>query len=179
MRWNSFGGSLVFATAVALLLPAFWLGLAPVLGGRTAISIYLLGVAVVYVTGLGKQSPLRWWVAALVSCGAAALLALCASFAALATGAALLVSAGRALLFAVRPMRSLAIEALLTSVGLLAAASVAGAGAISIAFGLCAYLLVQSAFFLIGAGTKPRIAEPEDRFDQARDRLLGLLDEQA
>ena len=110
MRWNSFGGSLAFATAAALLLPAFWLGLAPVLGGRTAISIYLLGVAVVYVAGLGKQSPLRWWVAALVSCGAAALLALCTSFAALATGAALLVSAGRVLLFAVRPMRSLAIE---------------------------------------------------------------------
>ena len=178
MGWTSFGASVAFALGSALLLPAFWLGLAPLLGGATALSIYLAGVAVVYVTGLGRRNGLRWWAAGLTACGAVALLTLSTSLVGLAIGAALLVAGGRAMLFASRPLRQLAIEALLATVGLAAAASVAGSGPISIAFALCAYLLVQSGFFLIAEAAAPRVGDPEDGFERARDRLLRLLDSQ-
>ena len=176
MAWNSFAGSLVFAIGAGLLLPAFWLAAAPLCGTQGALSVYLVGVAVAYVAGMGRDSAQRWGVTALTGVGGLVLVSLAPSFGLLALGTGGLVASARVLLFATHPLRAIVIEATLLGTGLLAAAAVTGTRPLQVAFALTTYLLVQSAWFLIGSKPRPRATEPEDGFEQARDRLVRLLE---
>ena len=55
MRWNGFARSLLFAAVAAGAFPIFALFANPVLGRASALSLYLLGIAAVYVAGLAPR----------------------------------------------------------------------------------------------------------------------------
>ena len=52
MRWNGFARSLLFAAVAAGAFPVFALFANPILGRVSALSLYLIGIAVLYVAGL-------------------------------------------------------------------------------------------------------------------------------
>ena len=178
MRWDSFRGTLAFGALVASALPAIWLGLGPLLGHADAVGGYLIGVSVVYVALIGGRRPGRWRATAGAAAAGVVLFTFVPSFAARALGAALLLAGSRAWMYGAAPLRALAIEAVLTGAGLLLARTLLGAGPISLALALWAYLLVQSAFFLIARRVQAPGIDDSDGFEQARQRLLRLLEEE-
>ncbi len=178
MRWDSFRGTLVFGAVAASALPAVWLGLGPALGYAPAAGGYLIAIAVVYVALLGRERPGRWRATAWAAAAGAALLVFAPSFAARAVGAALLLAFSRAWLFGGAPFRALAIEAALSGAGLALATTLFAPGPLSLALALWAYLLVQSAFFLIARRVQAPGIDDSDGFEQARQRLLRLLEEE-
>jgi len=178
MRWDGFARTLAFAAAAAAGWPAFLLVADPLLGTRIALSLYLVGAAVLYVAGL---APRR----AQGACAGAAAAALgvgflvfapSAPFAAL--GAALGLGIGRSgLLYRARPARALAGEVALLGGGLLIARFLGGGrGPLDVALAIWGFGLVQSLFFLFG-GVSPRGDEAGsiDPFEVARRRLEELL----
>ncbi len=176
MRWDSFRGTLAFGAFVASALPAIWLGVGPLLGHADAVGGYLIGVTIVYVALIGGRRPGRWRATAGAAAAGVVLFTFVPSFASRALGAALLLAGSRAWMFGAAPLRALAIEAFLTGTGLLLAGTLFAAGPLSLAVALWAYLLVQSAFFLIAK--RARALDDGDGFEQARQRLLRLLEEE-
>ncbi|MEN8182701.1 MAG: hypothetical protein ABFS46_09215 [Myxococcota bacterium] len=177
MRWNSFGRTLGFgALAAGGLLAASFLPLPT----GAALSAWLVASAVAYGVGLAPSAAgaartvlpigalgLAVWLAA-EHVGQAAL------------GAALVVGIGRSLLvYRARPLRGLAVEAVLLGGGLWLARALLDGGLGSAALAVWGFFLVQSLFFWI-----PGVAEREDSgatadpFERAARRLRRLLEEE-
>lgn len=178
MRWDRFAGTLAFAAAAAAGWPAFLLVAGSVLGARTALSLYLVGVTVLYVAGLAPRRAQGICAGAAAAAFALAFLVFAPSPAFAALGAALGLGIGRSgLLYQARPARALASEVALLGGGLLLARFLgAGRGTLDVALAIWAFGLVQSLFFLLG-GVSPRRDEAGsiDPFEVARRRLEELL----
>lgn len=179
MRWNDFGGSVVFAAAAAIVWPALALVAGPVLGVRAALSLYLVAAAALYGFGIAPDR-VRGIRAALVTAGLGALVLLLARDGPeVAVGAALALGVVRsALLYRARPARALGIEVALLGSGLLLARWLATPGLLGVALGLWGFFAVQAGFFAIG-GVRERAPEADagDRFERARRRALALLED--
>lgn len=179
MRWNSFGRSLMFAALGALAAGA-WVGAAgPVLGGRWALALSVVGLAAIYVTGLGpsRRRSLGVGVATFVlGCGLAVATR---TLSELTFGLAILLAVARSgFLYRMPPARAATIEAVLMVAGLLFARHLAGPSLPGLMLAVWGFLLVQSFFFLVG-GMRPRVlgAARQDPFEAAYGRALALLEE--
>ena len=123
MLWNGFGRSLLFAALAAGAFPVFALLANPVLGRGTALSLYLLGIAVVYVAGLAPRRSRGLVAAGIASALGVGVLLLAPSIGTIAAGAALVVGVCRSgVLYRSRRARALGAETLLLAGGLPAAA---------------------------------------------------------
>jgi hypothetical protein len=176
-RHHPFVRALAFALAAAaawlLLTPLF----APLAGGLGAARALLVASAALHLLWI---APTR--ARGLVAAGTAAalglvLLALPLGLGATALCAAALLGAVRSgLLYRQRPARAALLEAVLLGSGLLLARFLAGHGPGSLALAAWGFWLCQSAYFLAG-GVEPRRDEPaQDPFEQARSRILALLE---
>lgn len=174
--WSSFGRALGFAVAAAAALLVAAPLLAPVFGTRALLRGFAVGVAVVYLMGLGPRW--RGVASAAVAAGLGAVLLVLplpvASTVAAMAGVVALCRSG--ILYRQRPLRALVAEALLLAGGLALARFLAGGGPVSWALATWGYFLVQSTFFLIGGVRVRREAPSEDPFERARAELLALLE---
>ncbi|MGH0037564.1 MAG: hypothetical protein ACQGVK_21250 [Myxococcota bacterium] len=182
MRWSGLGRSLGFAAVAAAATPVLWHatghGAGVALCWTTMSALYALGIA----PGKGADRRTRGLLAAGVVGLAGAASALAGADArVLASATTVALGVARTLwLFPGRGSRALWVEVFL-GVGSLALAgfmlrSVGGQG-VALAATVWGYWLVQSLFFAAprsagGAGQGER-----DGFEQARRRLLELLDE--
>lgn len=179
-RTDSFARTLLFAALAALALPAAWLLIAPLLGGRLALGLPVLAALALYAIGLAPDRRSAATAGALVTLLGAALLVLAATRAELALGAAAILAVVRSgLLFRAPPLRAIALECALAGGGLALAALVAGPGPLGAALGLWTFGLVQGGYFLVGGSRRrPGDADRRDPFDAAHARLQRLLEEE-
>lgn len=183
-RIPSFWQALVFAALAAALLPGVAILGGPLVGGWSAVSLYLVALTCVHAVatapsrrlaaaGLGANALAAVLLLALVGGGSAA------KAMQLAVGCAVLVAFTRSLLYTrSRPLRTLVLEIALSGGGLLLARTLAGPSPLELAAALWAYLLVQS-FHALAPGIERR-AHPVgqgDPFERARERLHGLLED--
>jgi len=176
MRFDGFGRTLFFGFMSALGLPAAWVLLGPLFGGRVVVTGYLAGVAILYAAGIAPPWRRGLPVALLVGVLAAPLFLAADSLAQVGVLAALLAALCRGtLLRRERQVRGLAIEAGLTLFGLGLAGLLAGPGPAGIALGIWGYFLIQSLFFLIEPRPTGALRERPDPFDEASTRLRRLL----
>jgi hypothetical protein len=175
MRWNSFARSAVFAAAAALLAVPFFLLFAPLFGAHTAVVSLAIALSAAYVAGIAGN--LRRGLAGLLG------LLVCAiaeSLPEVAIGTAVVLAVVRSgLLHRGRGRaRALAVELCLGAAALLVARFLADASIAGLALTVWGFFLVQSFFFLLGAGPGAVRARPEvDPFEQARGRLLELFED--
>ncbi len=180
MSWNGFSRSLVFAAVAAAGWPAVWLLATPLLGTGAALSLYLTGVAAVYVFGIAPR-PARGALAGMAALAlGAAVLVLARGPVEVAIGSALAIGAVRSgMLYRARSARAVAAEAALLAGGLALARFLAVPGPLGAALGIWGFFLVQSVFFLIGGVSERRPAAGDlDPFELARTRLAALLEEE-
>jgi hypothetical protein len=170
----------LLAAAVAALLawPVAAI-VAPALGSRAALAAHVALAAALALAALAP-SPRR-------AAGLAVLAGACVGAAAWLSGSASVVivagavalGLGRsALLFRGRPLRALATEALFLGAGLWLATRFGGRTWGGVALGTWIFLLVQSAWPLVGGGPSPRVDDHDSRdpFEVARERLARALD---
>jgi hypothetical protein len=176
MRWNGFGRSVAFAAvAGAGVLVALPLA-APVFGAPASLRLYLLGIAVLYVSGLAAERRRGLAAGAVASALALPVLLLPLGAACSAVAAAAIVAIVRsAVVFRSRPLRACVSEAMLLATGLSLAEVLADGTTVGAALAIWGYFLVQSTFFLIGGARLRRADGPVDPFDRARAELLALL----
>lgn len=180
MRWNGFARSLLFAAVVAGAFPVFALVVNPVLGRTTALSLYLVGIAVLYVAGLAPRRSRGVVAAGIASALGALVLLLAPSVGTIAVGAALVVGVCRSgVLYRSRRARALVFETLLLAGGLGLARFLAGPDTLQVAFAIWGFFLVQSFFFLLGGvGERSHGAGTAglDPFEVARARAVELME---
>jgi hypothetical protein len=176
-RWNGFGRAVVFAAGAAAAVFAAEVLLAPVLGARATLRGFALASAAVYLAGLGPSWRRGSAAAVAAAVTGVGVLTLPLSVSHTAVAAAGVIALGRSgILYRSRPLRALALEALLATGGLALASTLAGGGAASLALAVWGFFLVQSVFFLIGGIEARPDPGPADPFERARAELLALLD---
>jgi len=173
----TFARSLGFAALAGAGVPLFVGGLGPLLGHAFALELYIVSAGAGYLAVMAGN-PRRAVVAA--ACAGAIgmlLLLLPLRLPALVAGTALMIAVGRStFLHRSGSLRAVTLELLLQGGGLLLARYLAGSDAISLALATWGYFLVQSLYFLVGGIALRRPAPVGDPFDQARTRLLALLE---
>ncbi len=178
MRWNHFGGSLLFALLAALGLPTARLILDPVLGPVYATDVYLLVTAALYALSIAPTLRRGVAGAALVSLLGVGTLLMGGRTSELVVALVAGIAVARSvLLYRVRVGRGLAIEVLLSLGGLLLARWFAPPGILGGSLALWGFFLAQSVYFPLSAATPRRRERSGDAFDEARARLQGLLRE--
>jgi len=177
-RWNSFGGSILFAAAAGAGLLVAVLVFGPVLGVSSVVAGFAVAAATVFAIGIAPNRRGAAAAGALASVLGALLLLLPIGVHATVAGAAAVVALCRSgLLYRSRPWRAILVETALLVAGLGLAQLVAGWGVASLALAAWGYFLVQSLFFLVGGvATRAEANEEVDPFDRARSRLVALLD---
>ena len=178
MRSAGILSTLIFGAAVGAAWPAVSLLVGPLLGASGALGLYLLAVAVAYVTALAPRGArrVRGALAGLALAFTVGVLA--PNLASVVAGAALVVAVCRGVVVWPGPrVRTLTLEILLGSLGLLLARWLAGGDSISVGLAIWGYFVVQSAFFCVRAPATPGIPEM-DPFDLAVRRAEQLLAEE-
>ena len=177
-RWNSFGGSILFAAAAGAGLWVATAVLGPILGVSGVVSGYAVAASTLFAIGIAPTRRGAVAAGALASALGALLLLLPIGVHATVTGAAAIVAMCRSgLLYRSRPLRAILLESALLVAGLGLAQLVADRGATSLALAAWGYFLVQSLFFLAGGVASRPSSDPHvDPFDRARSRLQALLD---
>jgi hypothetical protein len=178
MHSHTFGRSAGFAALAGLAVIPWAVLVAPLVGMRAAMALYLVGVAALAVSRLAP-SRARGCAAGFVAVAVGVGLALAThTLAALALAlGALFALARSAFFYRRRPVRAVAIEVALTGGGLLFARFLAGPSLGSMAIAVWGFLLVQSFFFLLGgASSRAPVASQRDPFDAAHERARALLD---
>ena len=178
MRWNGFTRSLVFAAGAAGAFPVFALFANPILGRASALSLYLIGIAVLYVAGLTPRRSRSVAVVGIAAALGAGVFLLAPSVGTTAAGAALIVGVCRSgVLYRSRRARALVAETCLLAGGLGLARFLAGPDTLQVAFAVWGFFLVQSFFFLLG-GVAERAEPPSglDPFEVARARAVALME---
>jgi len=178
MRWNGFGRSLLFAALAAGAFPVFALLANPVVGRTSALSLYLLGIAVIYLAGLAPRRSRAVVAAAVAAALGIGVFLLAPNVGTVATGAALTLGVGRSgVLYRSRRARALLAETLLLAGGLALARFLAGPGTLQVALAIWGFFLVQSFFFLLGGVAERAEARAGlDPFEVARARALALME---
>jgi hypothetical protein len=177
IRTDTFLRSVGFAAAAAVGSVAWLVCGAPVLGGRRALGLWLVGLTAAYVGGLAGR-PYRRVAVTIVTAGVGlAMLALVPGIRELALALAVVVGVGRTACGPrSTPLRAVAVEACLLAGGLAFAAMLGGPSVRGVAFGVWAFFLVQSFGALIPAGgAHARQAAAVDAFEAAHARALALL----
>lgn len=176
-RRESFGRAVLFAAGAAVLwLP--WAALAvPLLGGATALALYLAVVAVGYVVFLAAGLRGRGRAIAGASLAAVVALGLSGSVGELSLALAGVVGVLRSgVLREPLTARSLAVEAVLLGAGLWLARQL-GTSWLSPAAALWGFFLVQSLYFLrVDLPAATAGASDGERFDDAYRRAVALLE---
>jgi len=183
-RAPSFWQALVFAAVAAVLLPGAAILAGPLVGGWSAVSLYLAALTCVHAFATAPSRKLAAAGLGANVLGVGLLLILVGGGSAaktmqLAIGCAVLVAFTRSLLYTrARPLRTLLLEIALSGGGLLLATTFAGPSPLELAAALWAYLLLQS-FHTLAPGIELRAhkAGQGDPFERARERLCGLLEE--
>ncbi|MEE8410106.1 MAG: hypothetical protein V3T05_10895 [Myxococcota bacterium] len=178
MRWNNFPRSVVFAAVAGLGLVPVLLFAGRFLGQHRALSVYLVGVIMLYVGGMAPKWSQGIRIAFLAGVLGTAVAILASTVTELAAGGALVLAICRSVfLYRSEPGRALLIETGVGGVSLLVAYYLAGPSLLALGLALWAFLLVQSVFFLIG-GVKKRDPEADGRdpFDVARARAIELVE---
>lgn len=178
MHWHGFGRSLVFAAVAATATAAWLLVGAPVLGGRRALALWLVGLLVAYLAGLVPARRRALPVATLAGLAGLGLLALAPSMSALVLGLAALLGVARSVFLCPRrPARAVAAELLLLGGGLVFARALGGPSLHGVLLAVWGFLLVQSCFFLVaGERVRPPRGTERDPFAGAHARLVALLE---
>jgi hypothetical protein len=177
MAWSSFVRSTLFAAlAAAAAVPCLVLA-GPVLGVRAALALYLVGVTVAYVAGLGPRR--RFAVAAGVGGLGGLLAAVAHAPGELVLGLAVMLGAVRSgLLYRAAPARALLTEVALVGGGLLFARMLAEPSAFGVTLAVWGFFLVQGAFFLLGGvRVRRRPGNGRDPFEEAHARATALLED--
>ena len=175
-RWDSFARSVGFAAVAAAGLAVAVVFGAPIFGSEGAARLYLICAAALYALGLARERSQR---AAALACALLVGFGLAVApigLGATALGAAALVALARSGLSARRSARALAIELALAGIGLAVAHALASGGLLALCLAVWGYVLVQSAYHLFADAGAPDRA-PRDAFEQARARLVRLLEE--
>jgi hypothetical protein len=178
MRWNGFARSLVFAALAAGAYPVFALPLNPVLGPAQTLSLYLIGIAVLYVAGLAPRRARAIATAGVASVLGVGVFLLAPSVGTIAAGAALIVGVCRSgVLYRSRRARALVAEICLLAGGLGLARFLAGPDTLQVAFAIWGFFLVQSFYFLLGGVRERTETTPNlDPFEVARTRAMALME---
>ena len=176
-RWNSFGGSILFAAAAGAGSLVATTILGPILGVSSVVSGYAVATATLFAIGIAPGRAGAVAAGALASVLGALLLLLPIGVHATVAGAAAIVAVCRSgLLYRSRPLRAILLEAALLVAGLGLAQLAMGRGVASLALATWGYFLVQSLFFLVGGvASRPSPDADVDPFDRARSRLQELL----
>jgi len=177
MRWNGFGRSVGFAAIAAAGSAAWLLCVGPVLGGRRAFALWLVGLTATYVGGLAEHVRGRVGAAALTAAVGLGLLLVAPGNRELILGLAVVIAVARSVfLWRTAPARAVVVEGMLLLGSLAFAAALGGASLRGIVLGTWGFFLVQSFFFLIpGDGTRPSPGRT-DPFAAAHARALALLE---
>jgi hypothetical protein len=178
MRWNSFSRSLLFAAlAAAAVVP--WLVVAiPWLGSARALAFCLAATTAVYVGGLVPDRARRARVFLTTAVLGFALVLVTRTLTEQVLGLAVLLAIVRSGFLHRAPLsRAVAIEAVLVGTGLLFARFLSGPFPGGVAIALWGFFLVQSFYFLIGGiRTREASGRHPDPFEEARARMLAILD---
>ena len=178
MRWNGFARSLLFAAVAAGAFPVFALFANPILGRASGLSLYLLGIAVLYVAGLAPRRSRAVAAVGIAAVLGAGVLILAPSAGTIAAGAALVVGVCRSgVLYRSRRARALLTETCLLAGGLGLARFLAGPDTLQMAFAIWGFFLVQSFFFLLGGvAERTEASAGLDPFEVARARAVALME---
>ncbi len=179
MRGNTLIGSLAFAAIAALAAVPFTMVAVPVLWPASAVGVYALGVAVLYLLWIAPDWRRGFGAAALASFLTVVVALAAMGLSETILGAALIVAVLRSgFLYRSSPARALVLEGGLLISGLLFAQALASSTSLGVGLGVWAFFLCQSLFFVVG-GVRERVAEtPEvDPFVGARQKALALLEE--
>ncbi len=178
MAWHGFGRTILFGGLAAAGWPAVSLLLHPIAAPGDALAIYLLAVASVYVAGLGASPRRALGAGMLATFMSAGVLALAPDLGSAIAGAVAVLAIGRVRLFQTGGLaRSLAIEGVALSIGLLLARAIAGPDPMHVALALWAFFLPQSLYFLVGGVvTRRDPIDGLDPFDAAYHRAEALMD---
>jgi len=172
MRREHFTRSLVFAALAAAGWLPFVLVAGPLLGGRTALSLYLVVLSAAYVAAIGGRAA----VTAAAALAGAVLLAIARGPAGLVLGLGAVVAGLRSgLLWPRAPARAVVLEVALVGGGFVFARALAGGTPVAVMLAIWGFFLVQSVFFLV-TGAARRTPGRGDPFEEARRRALALLD---
>jgi len=172
MRREGFTRGLVFAALAAGGWLPFVLVAGPILGGRTALSLYLVVLSAAYVAAIGSRVA----VTAAAALAGAVLLAIARGPVGLAVGLGAVVAGLRSGVLWPRPLaRAVVLEVALVGGGLAFARALAGATPFAVTLAIWGFFLVQSGFFLVSRTTE-RTSGRGDPFEEARRRALALLD---
>ena len=178
MRWNSFGRSVGFAALAAAGAAVWLLGSSPLLGGRGALALYLVGVTAIYTAGLTPSLRRALATAMLVGTSGAGLAVMAPGLRELAIGLAVVLGVSRSgFLYRTTAARAVVTEGALIVGGLLFAYSLSGPSLRAIVLCVWSFFLVQSLFFLVpGARHRTQDATRGDAFAAAHARALALLE---
>lgn len=175
MRTDTFLRSLAFAAAAAIGAVAWVVCLAPILGGRRALVLWLIGITASYVGGLAGNPYRRAAVAIVTGAVGLALSAVLPGLRELVPALAVVLGVGRtACVSPSTPLRAVATEACLLGGGLVFAEIVGGPSLRGVALGVWGFFLVQSFYAWIQA--RARVAGEADSFEAAHARALALLE---
>ena len=178
MRWNHFGGSLLFAALAALGLPAARLIFDPFFGPLLTTHLYLVATAGLYALCIAPTLRRGIAAAAVVSLVGLWLMICGSRTSELSLGLATGIAVARSvLLYRVRVARGVATEFGLGLGGLMLASWFASGGLLGLSLALWSYFLAQSMYFPLSAVAPRRGRQAGDAFDEARARLQALLRE--
>ena len=176
MHWHGFGRGIVFAAVAAGTWCPWYVLMSPVLGARTALALFLIATATIYVAGIGATRRASLTAAAAVAFCSVVLLTIAHTTAELALGLAVLVAAARSgFLHQSRPARALALEATLITGGLVFARFLATPTPVGVMLAIWGFLLVQSLYFTVGGIRTATMRPRRDPFDEAHERAVVLL----
>jgi hypothetical protein len=177
MRTDTFFRSVVFAAVAAVGAIAWLACMAPLLGGRRALGLWLVGLTASYVGGLAGNRHRRVAVALVTAAAGLLLLTMTPGIRELTLALVVALGVGRtACIPRSTPLRAVATEACLLTGGLVFAEIVGGPSVRGIALGIWGFFLVQSFFALIPAGGgRMRAAGEGDSFETAHARAVALL----
>jgi hypothetical protein len=177
MRTDTFLRSLAFAAAAAIGAVAWLVCMAPVLGGRRALGLWLVGLTASYVGGLAAHRHRRVAVTLVNAAVGLTLLAVLPGLRELVPALVVVLGVGRtACVPRATPLRAVATEACLLTGGLVFAEIVGGPSLRGVALGVWGFFLVQSFYALVPAGVRPRPGGEADSFEAAHARALALLE---
>jgi hypothetical protein len=150
-----------------------------VVGDWAARALYLVAATAAYVGGLDGRAARTLPAAVLTAVAGCAIAGLARDAAVLCVGLAVVLAVARSVfLYRAAPARAVAIEAALAGGGLVFARLLGTGSALGMALSIWGFFLVQSCFFLLGAGRRAEPAHP-DPFEAAHARAMEVLERSA
>jgi hypothetical protein len=176
MRWDTLPRSIVFAALAAVVWVPWAMFAGPFIGVWAARALYLIGVLVLYVSGLTRPGLNRLRVPVLAGLAGGGVALVAGSTTALVIGLAVVLGVVRsAFVYPTAASRAVVREAILLAGGLLLARLLTGTPLMtSTGLALWGFLLVQSFFFLLPRDRPAATLQP-DSFEEAYRRALSLL----